>query len=118
MQKVALALLAAALTVAPAAAQTQGAPPAAAAASRCGVVPPAPTIPDGATANRAAMNAARTAYNEWGAQAQTVLACRRAEVEELRARTDALVNEYNAANSQARVVSEQMVAEVAEFDAR
>jgi hypothetical protein len=116
MQKVALALLAAALTVAPAAAQTQGAPPAA--ASRCGVVPPAPTIPDGATANRAAMNAARTAYNEWGAQAQTVLACRRAEVEELRARTDALVNEYNAANSQARAVSEQMVAEVAEFDAR
>ncbi len=109
MKKLALALLVAALAT-PALAQTQGAP-APAASPRCGEMPAAPTIPDGATANRRAMNTAREAYDAWGAQAQTVLGCRRAEVEELRARTDALVNEYNAANA-------QMAAEAAEFNAR
>lgn len=117
MKTFALALLVAALAAGPALAQIEGAP-APAASSSCGAMPAAPTVPDGATANRRAMNAAREAYNAWGAQAQTVLACRRAEVEELGARRDALVNEYNAANAQARAVSQQMAAEDAEFNAR
>lgn len=118
MKKFAFVLLAAAFAAAPALAQTPGAAAPAAAASSCGEMPAAPTIPDGATANRRAMNAAREAYNAWGAQAQTVLSCRRAEAEELNARADALVSAYNAANAQAHAVSEQMAAEVAEFDAR
>lgn len=117
MKKLALALLFTAIAVAPALAQNQSAA-APAASSRCGDVPAAPAIPDGATANRGAMNTAREAYEAWAGQAQTVLSCRRAEVEELGARRDALVNEYNAAGARARTVSEQMAAEAAEFQAR
>ena len=117
MKTFALALLVAALAVGPALAQTEGAP-APAASSRCGAIPAPPTVPDGATANRRAMNAAREAYNAWAPQAQTVLDCRRTEVQELTARAEALVSEFNAANAQAREVSQQMVAEDAEFNAR
>lgn len=118
MKTFALALLVAALAAGPALAQTEGAPAAPAASSRCGEMPAAPTVPDGATSNRRTMDAAREAYEAWAAQAQTVLSCRRAEVEELRARSDALIAEYNAAGAQARAAGEQMTAEAAEFNAR
>lgn len=117
MKHLALALVVTALAAGSALAQTQGAP-APVASSRCGEMPEAPSIPDGATANRRTMNAAHEAYNAWGAQAQTVLACRRAEVAELNARTEVLVNEFNTASAQAHAVSEQMAAEAAEFSAR
>jgi len=115
MKKAALAVLVA-LIATPAMAQTESAP--AAAVSQCGDMPAAPTIPDGATADRAAMDAANAAYNAWGAQAQAVLSCRRAEAQEARARSDALVGQYNAAAEQVRTTSEQMVAAAAAFNAR
>jgi hypothetical protein len=120
MKTLALALVGAALLATPALAQTEPAALAApaAATSRCGDLPPSPTIPDGATANRRTMTAAGEAFNAWGPQAQAIQTCRRAEAEEARQRADALAAQFNANNSELRRVSDAMVAEMAEFNAR
>jgi len=121
MKILALALVGAALLATPALAQTEGAaPPAPAAAvtSRCGDVPASPTVPDGATSNRRAMNAASEAFNAWGPQAQAVQTCRRTEAEEARQRADGLAAQFNTNNAELRRVSDLMVAEMAEFNAR
>jgi hypothetical protein len=122
MKTLALALLGVALLATPALAQTEGtapaATPAAAVTSRCGDVPASPTVPDGATSNRRTMNAASEAFNAWGPQAQAIQTCRRAEAEEARQRADALAAQFNANNSELRRVSDLMVAEMAEFNAR
>ena len=124
MKTLALALLGVVLLAAPALAQTEGtapatpAAPAAAVTSRCGEVPAAPTIPDGATSNRRTMNAASEAFNAWGPQAQAVQTCRRTEAEEARQRADALAAQFNTNNAELRRVSDTMVAEMAEFNAR
>src|SRR5262245_38069880 len=53
--------------------------------SRCPALPEAPSLPDGATANAAAMQAGNAAYQAWGTSYQQVLQCRRTEVAEFRA---------------------------------
>jgi hypothetical protein len=63
--------------------------------SRCGEMPAAPAVPDGATADRKAMTAATEAYKAWGTAATAALDCRKKEIEELRAREAALTGEYN-----------------------
>jgi hypothetical protein len=111
------AALAASLLAAPALAQT-AAPAAANPPSRCGAPPAAPEIPDGATSNRATMDAANAAYQAFGAAMQQNLACRRAEVEELEARKDALTAEHNAAVAELQRATDAITAEATEFNAR
>lgn len=86
--------------------------------SRCGAFPATPSIPDGAKADRKAMMAANEAVTTWGKSAQPVLDCRRAEVQELRARLDALTKEYNDGIAQSEALVKTYEAEAAKFNAR
>jgi hypothetical protein len=86
--------------------------------SRCSEAPPAPSVPDGATVNNAAWNAAVTAYEAWRVATQAALDCRANEAREAQATVRARVEEYNTMNAAARAVGEAMTAEQAEFNAR
>jgi len=86
--------------------------------SRCGEVPASPPVPDGATVDRKAMAAANQAYTVWATAAKAVLDCRRAEVEEVRAREAALTAEYNAGVDQLNGVANAFVAEAEKFNKR
>jgi hypothetical protein len=116
--KLLLSVAAAALffSTPPALAQTTPAPTAA--ASACGAIAPAPTLPDGASANYEEMERGNTAYNTWAATNTTVLECRRAEVEAVRARHEALRAEFTAGVDQSRAVRTTWEADVAEFNDR
>ncbi|MGE0742063.1 MAG: hypothetical protein AB7O98_12035 [Hyphomonadaceae bacterium] len=118
----AAAVLALACASAPAFAQdgTTPAPaaPAVTATSQCGATPPAPTVPDGATADRAAMNTANEAYQAYGTAMQANLACRRDEVTALRAQAQALTDEYNRLNGELGATTQAMVAAAEAFNAR
>lgn len=109
------AAAAAFLMAAPAVAQTPAAP---ALTSTCGEYPPQPTLPDGASANRAAMERGVEAYNTWITAAQAVQNCRNAEMtawrtayEGIGARNEADVQSANALNATWR-------ADLEEFEAR
>lgn len=109
------AAVAALLIASPALAQTDAAP----AAASCGAVAPAPDDrPDGATADRAAIEAYTERFNAWGEATNQALACKRARAEAARAQADALTNEFNTENAAVRTAIEAWTAEVAEFNAR
>jgi hypothetical protein len=112
------AAAAALIFVSQALAETAPAPARAVPPSRCGDLPASPVVPDGATADRKAMTAATEAYTAWSTATKTVLDCRRAEVEELRAREKVLTAEYNAGVDQLNDVSNAVVAETAKFNGR
>lgn len=84
----------------------------------CGATQPAPTLPDGATANNAAMTAANATYLAWATANRTVLECRRAEVEAQHTRWQALANEYNAAAQAFNGVNTSWEAELNEYNER
>ena len=111
-----LALCAAAVAVACAAwaaAEGEPNPP-----SRCGAFPPSPAMPDGSKADRKAMMAANEAVANWSKAAQPVLDCRRVEIDELRAREQALTKEYNAGIAQSDALVKAYEGEAAKFNAR
>ncbi|MGE3249446.1 MAG: hypothetical protein AB7J28_14495 [Hyphomonadaceae bacterium] len=117
------ALAALALAVTPAVAQQTA--PAAVPASRCAAIPAAPTLPDGANARESAMTQGNRTYTEWGEQTNSVLACRRAEAEELTAASVAArnhaetrVQEFNAGVRGQCTVIRQWLGEVTEYNRR
>lgn len=111
--KVLLGAAAAVLLMAvPAAAQTTPA------ASTCAALQPAPTLPDGAVADREAMEAANTAFMAWAEAYRTVLTCRRTEAEGIHAQWQARVSEYNAGAEQLNSTNSSWEAEVAEYNER
>jgi hypothetical protein len=109
------AAVAALLLASPAAAQTDAAP----AAASCGSVAPAPASqPDGATADRAVVEAYTTQFNAWVEATNLVLSCKRTRAEEALARANALTGEFNTENTTLRSAIDTWTAEVAEFNAR
>ncbi len=87
-------------------------------ASACGEAPARPTLPDGAAANRAAMDAANTAYTAWSQAYHANLTCRRTEADNARATWQARVAEYNAAATALNESNTSWEAEVAEYNGR
>lgn len=114
------AALAAALFAAPAFAQSETvtATPAPVPPSACGT-PPAPlTLPDGATASRAEMEAGNTAYVAWYGQYTAIIQCRQAEATALRAQFEARFTEHNTAVEALNAANVSWTAEAEEFNAR
>lgn len=117
--KVLIAAAAAAVLIAlPASAQTATAPAAPAPPSQCGALPAPPSLPDGAAANRQAMDAGNTAYNAWLANYRTNLDCLRAEAQAALAISQARAAAYNAGADTLNTTNQSWSAEVAEFTAR
>ena len=109
------AAVAALLVASPAAAQTDAAP----AAASCGTIGPAPGgQPDGATVDRAVIEAYTLEFNTWATAANQVLACKRARAEEARVRAEALTGEFNTENAGVRSAIATWTVEVEEFNAR
>lgn len=108
------AAVAALLIATPAMAQDTTAAPAS-----CGAVEAAPgDMPDGASANRNAVEAYTQRFNAWAEATNQVLACKRAQAEAARAEADRLTNEFNTNNSSVRTSVAAWTAEVEEFNAR
>jgi hypothetical protein len=112
------AAFAALMLATPAVAQTDPAASAAVNATSCGALAAPPTLPDGATADREAMEAGNTAFTAWAEANRAVLACRRAEVEALQARFQALRAEYNTGAEQLNATNTAWQADVTEFNER
>ncbi len=109
------------LMAATASAQTTTAPVTPAAPvppSTCAAVPAAPTLPDGHTADAAAMNAANTTFQTWAAAYNAAMACRRAEVDGLRAQVTARTEEFNAVAAAGNTTNTSWQASVAAFNER
>lgn len=100
------------LFAAPAAAQAQPAP------SNCSDFAPAPTLPDGATADREAIEVGNTQYQTWGQARLAKLQLCRAEIEALRAQLLTFEQSYNSNNGELGTVVTNWQAEVAEFNER
>lgn len=101
-------------------AQTEGAPAAGVvtSASSCGELPARPTLPDGATADRAGMDAANVTYTAWAQAYHANLQCRRTEADNARATWQARVVEYNAGAVALNDSNTSWEAEVVEYNAR
>jgi hypothetical protein len=109
------AAIGALLIASPAIAQTEAAP----AAASCGTIAPAPgDRPDGATAERPALEAYTTRFNTWVEATNAVLACKRSRAEVARATADTLTSEFNTENTTVRDSIAAWTAEVEEFNAR
>jgi hypothetical protein len=107
------AAVAALLMASPAMAQTDTAP------ASCGALEAMPSDqPDGATASREAVEAYTERFNAWAQASNAVLACKRSQAEQARARADALTTEFNTENSSVRDAITAWTAEVTEFNAR
>lgn len=78
----------------------------------------APTLPDGATADREAIAAADTQFREWHGAGSAKLSQCRAEIEAARARLTALEGAYNQAVGVMNSTRDAWVVEVEEFNAR
>lgn len=106
------AAAAALLLASPALAQTEAAP------SACAGFAAAPTLPDGATANAAAITAGDTAFRAWhGVGAEKLTQCR-AEVEAARARVRELEALHNTAADQLNTTRDAWQVEVNEYNGR
>ncbi len=86
--------------------------------STCGAPPPAPTLPDGASADRDDMAAGNTTYTSWAEAYRVVVLCRHAEAQALRAQADARAQEHNAAVESFNATTATWEADVTEFNAR
>ena len=108
------AAVAALLMATPAMAQTDAAP-----AAACGTLAPMPgDQPDGATASREVVEAYTQRFNAWAEASNAVLACKRSQAEQARARADALATEFNTENASVRDSIAAWTTEVTEFNAR
>jgi hypothetical protein len=109
------AAVAALLIASPAIAQTGAAP-----AADCGTfVGEAPAgAPDGATANRAAVDAYTQRFNTWAEAQRQVLLCKRQQAEAAQAAAQAAINEYNVDNAAVNTAITAWTAEVTDFNAR
>lgn len=87
-------------------------------ASQCPALPPEPTIPDGAVADNAAMEAANVVYMNWGTSMQAAIACRRGEYETYLESARVRREEHNAAAARLSAVTEAWQGETLEFCAR
>jgi|CXWL01.1.fsa_nt_gi Skp family chaperone for outer membrane proteins len=96
----------------PASAQAQPAP------SNCSDFAPVPTLPDGATADRDAIEAGNTQYESWGHARLAKLQLCRADIEALRAQLVPLEQSYNSNTEELNTVVANWQVEVAEFNAR
>jgi hypothetical protein len=115
------AALGATLLATSAFAQTTPSAPAAPAApvtSSCGELQGPPTLPDGATSTREQMQEANTAFQAWYQAYSANIACRRAEVTNLRAQYDGLTAAHNAAVETMNTTNTQWAAEAEEFNSR
>ena len=63
--------------------------------SSCGVIPPAPTVPDVSHLSAQQMNRANQTFTAWAADAQAKLDCHRAEVRQLTAQAAAAQAAFN-----------------------
>lgn len=107
------AAAAAALLVSPAFAQTTPQLPA-----NCAGFEPAPTLPDGATANHAAMTAAAERVDAWRLAREAKQQACQTEINTLRAQLDAMIQAYNTAGQERVDVVNAWNVEVQEFSAR
>jgi hypothetical protein len=114
------AALAALLLASPAIAQYTTPPTSTATAgpSQCAAAPEAPSMPDGASANRAAMVAANERFTAWVAASQTYLECVRLEADAAAATYTARRDTYNTGRDSLRTAVESWTAETAEFNSR
>jgi hypothetical protein len=87
-------------------------------ASQCPAPPPDPVIPDGATADGAAMEVANTVYVAWAQTMQQITACRRAEYESALATARVRRDEHNANAEKLNSVTQVWTAESGEYCAR
>lgn len=118
--KVFLGLAVASLLISmPAAAQTPGVAPAAPMlTANCADFPAPPTLPDGASANRAGMMQGTEAYGAWQSSTVAKKAACRADITALQAQLAALVEAWNQADRRLVDTNAAWVAEVAEFNGR
>jgi hypothetical protein len=86
--------------------------------SACAPLPTQPASPDGATADRATMEAGVNAYNAWATQYSEGVQCRRREAQQMRVTYDALIAQHNQAAQTLNTANTAMEAETAEFNQR
>lgn len=111
------AAIAAMLLVSPALAQeTNGAE--VASQTACGVLPEAPSLPDGANASRRDMSDANTRVTAWVAASEAVLQCMRAEITAATELNEARTRDHNARLAVVRDAVAAWTAETEEFNAR
>lgn len=102
-------------------AQTEGEtaqPPAVVAQTQCPAADPAPSPPDGATADVETVNAYNSAYQTWGEGLRAALQCRQAEIRQLDAERESLVAQHNELARVLNATTEAWRVESEEFCAR
>lgn len=102
-------------TTSPAAAPVAAADPL---PTQCGIIAPAPAIPDGHHASAAQMHTADTAYRAWATDTETKLHCRAAEVDAVNRQVQASASAYQAQAANARTVSDAYNASITAFNGR
>lgn len=112
------AAVAALLIAVPAAAQETSATAQPPLASRCGDFPAAPTFPDGARANAAAMERGQEAYTTWRASIDAIVACRNTEMTNWRSQYEAIGARNEADATAAAGVVSGWGAELQEYNDR
>lgn len=110
------AALAAFVVAAPAVAQEGAAPQQL--VSRCGDMPAAPTLPDGARANERAMSQGQEAFVAWRAAAEPVIQCRNAEMTAWRQQYEAIGARNEAEGQVATNIVNTWAAAVEAYNAR
>ena len=88
------------------------------ASPNCSDFAPVPSLPDGATADRAAIEAGNAQYETWGQARLAKLQLCRAEIEALRTQLVSFEQAYNSNNGELNTVVTNWQAEVAEFNER
>ena len=112
--KILLGAVAAALLLAPVAfAQTTPA-----GTSNCAGFETPPALPDGAAANTTAMAAGSATYDAWHNGTESKKSLCQADIAELRAQLNVMVEAYNQAETQRFATQTAWGAEIAEFNAR
>jgi len=117
MRVVFAGVIASLLMAGSAVAQTEGTA-APVAVSSCGELPAQPALPDGAAADREAMEAGNAAYTAWSQAYHANLQCRRAEAESARLLWQAHVAAYNAGATALNQANTTWEADVAEYNVR
>jgi len=88
------------------------------AASQCGAFPETPQLPDGATANRAAMVSANERFTAWVTASQAYLECVRLEADAAASTYQARRDEYNSRRDALRTTVDSWTVETGEFNSR
>lgn len=110
--RLAIASFAVAVTLSTLAAAQEALPP------ECATFTPAPTVPDGATANNSAMREARAALEAWRTTRRAELGACEAASRALNQRAQAAMSAHNAAATETEALAERFAAENQEYTAR